>query len=165
MKKVNEDQTEELKQQVDEWKTKYLRALADYQNLNRRTHDEIHEVRKFASEVLLIQLLPVVDTFQKAKEHLKDPGFDLALKQLSDFLVRQGVAKIEVIGKAFNPHEMECIEVVKSDKDGIVAEEIRDGYTLGDKILRVAQVKVGKKEADEKAEKIVKDELTKGDYK
>jgi molecular chaperone GrpE len=128
----------------EEWKNKYLRALADYQNLERRTREEKQEIRLYAGEVLLVRLLPVVDTFEKAAAHLNDAGLGLALKQLQAFLIEQGVEKLNVVGKSFNPHEMECVEVVAGE-DNIVVEEMMPGYMLRGKILRVAQVKVGKK--------------------
>ncbi|OGG14949.1 nucleotide exchange factor GrpE [Candidatus Gottesmanbacteria bacterium RIFCSPHIGHO2_01_FULL_46_14] len=136
-----------MKKQVDqpseEWKNKYLRALADYQNLEKRTRDEIGEVRKFASEVVLARLLPVVDTLKKAKDHIKDPGLDLTYKELLAVLEEQGVEKIEIVGRQFNPHEMECIEVIEGKNDEVV-EEVLPGYRFRGKIIRVAQVKVGK---------------------
>ncbi len=135
-----------MKKQSDEWKAKYLRALADYQNLERRTHAEKEEVRKFAAEVILTRLLPVVDTLKKAKDHLKDPGLDLAIRELDAALSEQGVEKIDVTGKQFNPHEMECIEVV-SGNDNEVMSEVLPGWRFRGKIIRVAQVKVGKKGA------------------
>lgn len=148
MKKQDDIQTEEKveeeKNEAQEWKDKYLRALADYKNLERRTYEEKQEIRTFAAEIILLKLLPVVDSFQKAKEHIKDPGLDLAFKQLTTLLDELGVAKLDVAGKEFNPHEMECIEVVEG-KENMVMEEILPGYTFRDKILRVAQVKVGKK--------------------
>jgi molecular chaperone GrpE len=129
--------------QTEEWKNKYLRALADYQNLERRTREEKKEIRAYAAEVILGRLLPVVDTFAKVKEHVKDPGFDIAYKELHAVLEEQGIARITVVGQEFNPHEMECIEVVNG-KENIVIEEVLPGYKLHGKILRVAQVKVGK---------------------
>lgn len=133
-----------MKKPVDDWKNKYVRALADYQNLEKRTRDEISEVRKFASEVVLARLLPVVDTLKKARDHIKDPGLDLTFKELQAVLEEQGVEKIEVIGRQFNPHEMDCVEVV-TGKDNEVIDEVLPGYRFRGKILRVAQVKVGKK--------------------
>ncbi len=144
MKKQIPEEIEELKKQIDEWKSKYLRALADYQNLDRRSREETNEVRKFAAEVILGRLLPVVDTIRKAKDHLKDPGLDLAYKELVAVLEEQGAEPMIVVNKAFNPHEMECIEVVEG-KDNMVIEEVLPGYLFRGKILRVAQVKVGKK--------------------
>lgn len=144
MKNKQNDQTDELQKQIEEWKAKYLRALADYQNLEKRKNEETHASRQYAGEILLIKLLPVVDTFERALVHLKDSGLALAVKELEAFLADAGVKKLEVMGKAFSPHEMECIEVVDGE-DTIVIEELLPGYTLYGKVIRVAQVKVGKK--------------------
>jgi molecular chaperone GrpE len=145
MKKQHTDtEKEELQKQVNEAKNKYLRVLADYQNLERRTQEEKEQTRHRASEYILQRLLPVVDTLKRASVHLKDIGLDLALKELEAVYEEQGVTRIEVKGKPFNPHEMECIEVVEGE-EGIVIEETLTGYRLHDRVLRVAQVKVGKK--------------------
>lgn len=144
MKKKIDEHVEEFKKQIEDWKNKYLRALADYQNLEKRKSEEIGEVRKFAGEIILTKLLPIVDTFERAQQHLDDPGLSLALKELDVFLADLGVKKLETRGKAFNPHEMECIEVMSGD-DNIVIEETLPGYTLHGKVIRVAQVKVGKR--------------------
>jgi molecular chaperone GrpE len=139
----HEEEITVVTRQGEEWKEKYLRALADYQNLQRRTSEEVERVRAFASEVILDRLFPVVDTFEKAAAHVKDPGLTLALKELMAVIEEQGVKRMSVVGKVFDPHTMECIEVVEGD-DGIVMHEILPGYMLNDKVLRVAQVKVGK---------------------
>jgi len=138
------DGSEELKAQIEEWKNKYMRALADYQNLEKRASEQVGEVRKFAAERILSRMLPVVDTFGKASEHIKDTGLELALKELYAVLAEQGVERIEVMGHPFDPHQMECIEVVDGP-DNEVVEEVLPGFRLHGKILRVAQVKVGKK--------------------
>lgn len=129
--------------QVEEWKTKCMRVLADYQNLEKRTQHEKQEIRLYAAEVVIGRLLPALDTLGRAHTHIKDMGLDLALKELHAALSEQGVKKIDVVGKPFNPHEMECIEVVEGP-DNEVVEEILPGYRLHEKILRVAKVKVGK---------------------
>lgn len=128
----------------EDWKDKYIRAVADYQNLEKRSRDQVQEARLYASEIVMGRLLPVVDTFAKVQAHIKDVGFDLAYKQLLAVLEEQGVEKMTVVGKPFNPHEMECIEVVEGQSD-IVIEETLAGYMFRNKVLRVAQVKVGKK--------------------
>ncbi len=141
-KKTDEQQHTEQIKQVEEWKSKYLRALADYQNLERRSQEEKERVRTFAAEMILTRLLPVMDTLGKAQEHLKDPGLDLALRELWAVVEEQGVTKIDAVGKVFNPHEMECIEVVEGPENEVV-EETLPGYRFRGKVLRVAQVKVG----------------------
>lgn len=131
----------------EDWKGKYLRALADYQNLEKRSVAEVQEARKFASEIILSRLLPVVDTFGRVRAHIKDTGLELAYKELLAVLSEQGVERIEVLGRQFDPHEMECIEVVSGSENEVV-EEVLPGYRFRGKILRVAQVKVGKEKSD-----------------
>ncbi len=144
--KKHDDQTKH----IEEWKSKYLRALADYQNLEKRTHSEKEETRRFAIQIFLERLLPVIDTLNRATKHIDDQGLALALKEFEAALSEFGVTKIETAGKLFNPHEMECIEVVDlpageaGGEENKVVEEVQSGYRLHDKILRVAQVKVGK---------------------
>lgn len=135
-----------LQQEIEEWKSKYFRALADYQNLEKRVQAQEKELVKYASEKIIYELLTVLDTLEQAEKHLKDSGLTLGVKSFWMILTGNGVKRIEVLGKKFNPHEMECVEVVESDKDDEVVEEIRAGYKLNEKVIRVAQVKVGKKQ-------------------
>ncbi len=144
----NAQRIEELEKQVEEWKIKYLRALADYQNLEKRKNDEVKEIRRFAGEMMLVRLLPIVDTFERALKHSNDQGLAIALKEFAGYLTELGVKKIDVVGKTFNPHEMECIEVVEGEENKVI-EELLPGYTLHGKIIRVAQVKVGKQNSIE----------------
>jgi len=155
MKKPDEKKDEKEKQkgehkeehacdEVNEWKNKYLRALADYQNLEKRSFQEKEEVRRFASEMTLKKFIPAIDSLERATKHITDEGLALSLKEFYAALTECGVRKIETVGKPFDPFCMECIEV-KEGEDGIVIEELRAGYTLFDKVLRVAQVNVGKK--------------------
>lgn len=143
MKKKTDDQHEELQRQIDEHKSKYLRALADYQNLEKRSNEDKQEIRRYAAERIVLKLLPVFDTLEKAQKHLADTGLELVLKEFHAVLLDQGVSRIDVIDKEFNPHEMECVEVVEG-KENIVVEEVLPGYTLHGKVLRVAKVKVGR---------------------
>lgn len=137
---------ERMPEQVEEWKNKYLRALADYQNLERRVSEERQELKERLSEEIIHSLLVYLDEIQKAEKHLKDPGLTLVVKRLDTWLGYHKVKQMDVLHKQFDPHNMECVEVIESDKDNEVAEEVRPGYMIGDKVLRVAQVKVGKKE-------------------
>lgn len=144
---------QELEAHVEEWKSKYLRALADYQNLERRTQERIEDVRKTAEENLMSRLLPVVDGLKRAKEHLKDQGMDLVNKQFHAALEASGLRRMEAprVGEdLFNPHTMECVEVVEGPDD-VVMEEILPGYTIREKLLRPTQVKVGKNKLKKEA--------------
>ena len=135
--------------QINEWKQKYLRALADYQNIVKFSGEQIAETRRYAAADVITSFLDVLDTLVKAQDHLKDAGLGLAIKGFETALAGYQVKKLDVTGKQFDPGEMECIEVVQGDKDNMVVEELRPGYTMGDKILRVAQVKVSKKNIKE----------------
>jgi molecular chaperone GrpE len=135
---------QDIKNEIEEWKAKYLRAIADYQNLERRNREEKEEVRKYAGEVILGRMLSAIDTLQKAKDHIKDTGLDLACNEFTAVLQEHGVEKMHTVGEVFDPHQMECIEVVEGE-DNTVIEELLPGYRYHGKVLRVAQVKVGKK--------------------
>lgn len=139
---IGDEPENAVDREAEEWKMKYMRALADYQNLEKRSSERVTEVRQFAGEIILSRLLPVVDTFGKVKEHLNDPGLDLAYKELLSVLVEQGVERIDVLGRQFDPKQMDCIEVV-SGKENHVVEEVAPGYRFRGKVLRVARVKVG----------------------
>lgn len=132
----------EAPSEAEEWKNKFLRALADYKNLEKRSWEEKIEIRKYAAETVLVKLLPVFDMLSLAQVHLHDPGLDLTGKELMARLAELGVERIETKDKAFNPGEMECIEVVEGTEGDVVAE-VTAGYKLYGRLLRPARVKVG----------------------
>lgn len=154
---------EELQKQLEETTNNWKRALADYQNLEKRVAAEKEEVYKYANKDLILKLLPVLDSLEKLSDHLKDEGVNLTLKQFQDILSREGVKRIEALGKNFNPEEMECIEVQPGEENKVL-KEARAGYKIEDKIIRPTQVIVGKKEIDKKAEEEAQEQLSKGDY-
>ncbi len=166
-KKLKENkklEIERLKKEAEEYKNKYLRALADYQNLERRVEEKRQEEMVNASKNLLLKLLPIVDSLEKAEIFIKDKGLRMVKESFYQFLKSQGIEEIDILGKEFNPQLAEAIEVTEGDKDNIVVEVLRKGYKFNNKILRVAQVKVSKKKIDEKEAKEAKEELLKGDY-
>lgn len=141
------EELENVKKSEEGFKQKYLRALADYQNLEKRTQLEKERITNRAAEQIINELLGVLDIIENVqKHHLNDQGIKLAVGNFHSVLGSHGVVKIDVLHKKFDPVEMECTEVVKSDKDDIVVEEVRPGYKLGDTVIRVARVKVGKQE-------------------
>lgn len=155
MKKTHEISIEQVQKELEEWKGKYLRALADYQNLEKRISQDRQEQEKYASGKVIHEMLTVFDTLEKAQKHLKDPGLSLGVKGFWEVLKRFGVQKIEVYGKKFDPIHMECTEVVESDRDDEIVEEVRPGYSLHSKVLRVARVKVGKKKTEHKEDNVI----------
>lgn len=142
---------DDIKRDINEWKNKYLRALADYQNLEKRVNEGRANDIKFAARSLIVKLLPAIDDIERAGDLIKNEGLNLAIKKLSDILKSEQVEKIEVLGKKFDPQTMECIEVVGEEKGDEVVEEISPGYKMWDQVIRPAKVKVGKK----KLEKVI----------
>lgn len=129
---------EELKNLEDQLK----RAVADYRNLENRIREEKQDFVKFANKTLIESLLPAFDTLFLAAKYTEDESVQLTAKHVIGVLANVGVVQIETVGKHFDPHTMECIEVVLGEKD-IVIEETQPGFELNGKILRPARVKVG----------------------
>ncbi len=147
------DEIDKLKKELEEYKQRYLRALADYQNLEKRSIEEKEDYHSRFSETVLIKFLPIFDLVKKIKDlepYKNDHAVQTVHKELSAVLEGYGLRGFPTKGLLFDPTRMECIEVVSvSDEkdDNKVLEEFVRGYTLNEKkLLRPAQVKVGKKE-------------------
>ncbi len=134
-----------LKQQVEENKNKYLRALADYQNLEKRIGEERFELMKMANKNLLIKILPFLDNLEKAEVFIKDQGLKISKDHFLQILLEAGLEEIDVLGKEFDPVSSEAVDIVPGKEDNKIIEVLRKGYKFEDKIIRVAQVKVSKK--------------------
>lgn len=134
---------EALQKQIQEFENNYRRALADYQNLEKRVREERSELIQSANKDLILRILPVLDTLILAQQHIEDQGLQVSVQQFLDTLKSEGVTKIETVGHEFDPHLMECITTEAGEVNKVLAE-IRAGYMLGEKVLRPAQVKVGK---------------------
>jgi molecular chaperone GrpE len=141
-----------LRQERDELKDKYLRALAEMENLRKRADREKTEFYQFALAEVLKDLLTVVDSFERAlqTEDLADgkvfqEGVRMIQRQLLDVLARQGVTPIlEVRGSRFDPglHQALSSEEADDIEEAVVSEEMQRGYRLRDRLLRPALVKV-----------------------
>lgn len=143
----NDTETEKLKVQLEETNAKYLRALADYQNLERRVSQERQELKDRVVEEIMHSVLLFLDEIQRAEKHVNDSGLTHATRAFDATLARYHIKTIEVLNKAFDPHKMECVEVVAGTKDNEVIEQVRPGYFIGGKVLRPAWVKVSKKQS------------------
>ncbi|HCM37943.1 MAG: Protein GrpE [Candidatus Gottesmanbacteria bacterium GW2011_GWB1_43_11] len=140
-----EKQVAALTIQLDERTNQWKRALADYQNLDKRVGEERIDFVRYAAKNFIVRLLAIVDDFEKAQAHVKDQGLGLALKKLFELLKQEGVEKIDTLGKEYDIHSMEALVTEEGKDDGKVLEELRSGYTMHGAILRPAQVKVSKK--------------------
>lgn len=138
----NDSEIENLKVKAEEAEDSYKRALADYQNLQKRVADERRALIMTANRDLLLRILSVLDTLILANRHEENEGLKVSINQFLDVLKAEGVTKIETEGQEFNPELMEAI-AIEEGEEGKVLEEIQAGYMLNDKLLRPAQVKVG----------------------
>lgn len=142
--KFDSEQVEKLKKEIEDYKTKYLRAIADYQNLENRARDNNQQLLLTANSGLILKLLPFLDSLDKAEVFVKDQGLKLVKDHFHKTLQECGLEEIDVLHKEFNPYTAEVIDIVEGEKDNIVEEVLRRGYKFHGKVLRVAQVKVSK---------------------
>ena len=139
---MKRDKHEDQDQKVAELNEKYLRALADYQNLQKQTEAWREEFVQYANGNLIRKLLEVLDDLEKAQEHLKDEGLKLIIGKLHNILRDEGVTEIEILGKEYNPAEAEVISTRPDQNDNIIVEVIQKGYKMKDKVIRPAKVVV-----------------------
>lgn len=144
------DQTS-LEEKCKELEHKYKLALADYQNLVRQSAKERRDSIMYANEALVLELLPVYDNLKLSVKHIGGDnsnswlsGIQHVLQQFKKVLSEAGVSEIETVGKEFDPITMEAIEKKEEDgkQSGLVAEEIKGGYKLHDKVITPARVVV-----------------------
>jgi molecular chaperone GrpE len=139
-----DEELQRLTDQIGEFEAKYKRALADYQNLEKRVAEQRVELIQGANKDLLLRLLPVLDTLILAKQHANDKTIEVTVNHFLDTLKSEGVTRIDTVGKDFDPLLMEGI-ATEEGEEGKVINEARAGFMLHDKLLRAAQVTVGKK--------------------
>ncbi len=167
-----ENEIEKLKKECSEYKDKYLRQLAESENMRKRLQKERQDISQYATESVIVDFLNPIDHMENALKFTEQMsnevkhwaiGFNMILTQFKDALANNGVKPFESVGKKFDPHLHEAIEMVATDQyaPGIVVEESVRGYKMGDRIIRAARVKVSKavqapKEATE--EEKIKDE-------
>ncbi|HEV8431986.1 MAG TPA: nucleotide exchange factor GrpE [Thermoanaerobaculia bacterium] len=134
---------------VAEWRDRYLRTLADFDNYRKRADREKQDFFKYALAGTLRDLLPVLDNFDRALDHAEQGdefhrGVSLIYKQLFDVLTKHGVRVIEESNVRFDPniHEAVVREENPSVPSHTVVQVLQKGYFLHDRLLRPAMVKV-----------------------
>ncbi|MBH8553933.1 nucleotide exchange factor GrpE [Nostocaceae cyanobacterium CENA357] len=152
-------QVESLKTQLEERSTQYMRIAADFENYRKRTQKEKEELDAQVKRNTILELLPIVDNFERARSHLKPQSegemtmhksYQGVYKQLVDSLKRLGVSPMRPEGQEFDPnlHEAVMREPTDEHPEGTVLEELVRGYYLGDRVLRHAMVKVAAPKED-----------------
>lgn len=153
-KKERKDALKELESRIAEISDKHLRLQAEFDNFRRRTLKEKFELIKSAGESVLVNLLPVIDDFDRALESLKDLdneepsklGLLLINTKFQEFLKQNGVKEIEAINQDFNCDLHEAITKIPApteDLKGKNIDVVQKGYTLGEKVIRFAKVVIG----------------------
>lgn len=146
------DPMDQLKTDMVELNDKYLRLNAEFQNYRKRVEKEKSDIFKYGQEKFMIEMLPIMDNFERAllasgQENTESKVVDgviLIKKSLDEFFERNGVKKIEAIGKPFDPIKHHAVMTVESDDHSSdhVVEVFQDGYVLNDKVIRPCMVKV-----------------------
>ena len=143
MKQSNNQQIAQLENRIQELDGNWKRALADYKNLEFRTEKAVREALTFGAKGLIIKLLKVLDELDMAVGHHPDQTWaKLTRDEMKTILSDEGVMEIEVLGKQFNPNEMECVGKTEG-AENIVVKIVQKGYKIYDQVLRPARVEVG----------------------
>jgi molecular chaperone GrpE len=163
-----EEELEELdpltvaQNEAEDYKDRWLRLAAEFENYKKRTAREFSALVKSASENVISDLLPTLDAVQRALDHKVEEGQSdsesyqegvrMILEQFPKTLENRGLVEIETVGKPFDPNIHEALMQVESDEheEGVVTDVVERGYLLGEKVVRHAKVVVSrglKKEA------------------
>jgi len=155
---VNEEdyvcEAEKLENELKNINDKHLRLMAEYDNYRKRTLKEKADLMKTAGEKILTGILPLIDDFERALQHIDSSseiqavkeGTNLIYNKFIKFLLQHGVKEIEAIGKDFDAELYDAITKIpapNSDMKGKIIDCVEKGYMLDDKVIRYAKVVVG----------------------
>jgi molecular chaperone GrpE len=149
------DNVEALKGALAVEKDKYVRLLAEFDNMRKRHERDRQELIKYAHEEVIIECLKLYDDLERSLNAFKtkegiDPnlvkGLEMVFNNMKELMTKYDVKPIESVGKPFdsNCHEPLLQAETNDVPDGHVMEEFQKGYTLGGKVVRTAKVKVAK---------------------
>ncbi len=171
----SQQELEQLRAKVAElegMRERFVRSAADFENAKKRLARDKEEFVKYSQETLLRDLLPVLDNFERALAHIPAgadgpakavlTGVQMVFKQMTEILKSQGLKRIVSIGEDFDPHKHEAVGYVHDKgKENVVVEEVEPGYSLHDRLLRAAKVRVrGASPQNQNAEEEKQDNLT-----
>ena len=157
---MSDEQTEPLPEappveEVIDYKDKYLRLLAEMENMRKRMQKEKMETMRFAIDNVLSEILIPMDSLENALKAAAQMagevknwalGFEMILSQFKDVLQQNGVTAFVSEGQQFDPHLHEAVETEETDiaSEGTILKEFVKGYRCGDRVIRPARVKVAK---------------------
>jgi molecular chaperone GrpE len=141
----------ELEQQIAELTDALQRERADAMNVRRRSEEERAGLSNFYKSLVIKELLPTIDNFERALKHVPKElmhndyikGIQGVVKQFEDALNKIGVKRIKTVGEPFDPNLHEAVAMEEGDgAREVVSDELQSGYILGDEVIRHAMVKV-----------------------
>ncbi len=146
---VSQAEYEQLKAERDQLRDRVARLQAEFENARKRAERERAEFRDYATGAVVEQFLPVLDNFELAlkatgsADQLRS-GVELIVKQMEEVLRQMQVTAVPTVGEEFDPRYHEALGSVERDDlpDHFIAEEIRRGYKLRDRLLRPSMVRV-----------------------
>ncbi len=155
MIKVKESEHAKAIEEAAKYKDQYVRLYAEFENARKRMDREKQEFVKFANEGLITEFLGILDNLERSVEAAKAQhqdytaflkGIEMVMAHVHEMLKSNGVTPIEAQGKMFDPHCHEVLMQEETDEvdDGMIIEEFQKGYSLGEKVVRTAKVKVAK---------------------
>jgi len=148
-----EDAVAALQQERNTLHDRLLRTAAEFDNYRKRVDRERRELSEFAAADVILELLPIIDNFERALQAPAPPeaenfrtGIEIIHRQMLDVLRKRGVKPIEALGTDFDPnfHQAVIHEPSAEHREGQVMQELQRGYMLGERLLRPAMVKVAK---------------------
>jgi molecular chaperone GrpE len=153
-KDTSSEKIEELEQALAQKNDQFLRMQAEFDNYRKRTLKEKMELIKTAGEGILINILPVIDDFERALKSMEQSndaeavkeGVMLISKRFSDFIKQNGVKEIEAQDKELDTDLHEAITKIPAPTEelkGKIVDVIQKGYLLNDKVIRFAKVVIG----------------------
>ncbi|MCY1632931.1 MULTISPECIES: nucleotide exchange factor GrpE [Marinifilum] len=153
-KEKKADEIEELGAKLQDINDKYMRLSAEFDNYRKRTLKEKMELTKSAGEKILVNVLPVMDNFERALQSIDEAkdvealkeGVHLIYNNFKDFISQNGVKEIEAINTEFDTDIHEAITKIPApseDMKGKVVDCVEKGYTLNEKVIRFSKVVVG----------------------
>ena len=153
---TSEDKIQKLEAELQEWKNSYTRKLAEFQNFTKRKENEVAEMRKYASEGIIVKLLDNIDNLERAVDASKESqnfdslieGVNMILNNLKNLLTEEGVEEIEAAGKEYDPYEHKAMITENKEEldDNVVVQVFKKGYKMKGKVVRPAMVTVNKKQ-------------------
>ena len=151
-----DDKVKKLEAELEEWKNSYTRKLAEFQNFAKRKENEVAEMRKYASEGIVVKLLDNIDNLERAVDASKESqnfdslieGVNMILNNLKNLLTEEGVEEIEAAGKEYDPYEHKAMITENKEEldDNVVVQVFQKGYKMKGKVVRPAMVTVNKKQ-------------------